>query len=75
MPNPDFLVKKRAVIGNTLWSQTGKDKTSFRIASNQRALEQRNKGSMTVYPDYDFLKTLARHLNRMEISQNAPTLD
>ena len=54
------LVAASNYIIQKLWSQTGKDKTSFRIASNQRALEQRNKGSMTVYPDYDFLKTLAK---------------
>jgi hypothetical protein len=57
--DPKELVNVSEYILSKLWSQTGNKKaTPFRLSSNQRAMEKRNKGSMTVYPDYKFLKEL-----------------
>jgi len=57
--DPKELVNISQYVLSKLWSQTGDKKAlPFRLGSNQRALEKRNKGSMTVYPDYKFLKDL-----------------
>jgi hypothetical protein len=57
--DPKDLVNISQYVLSKLWSQTGDKKAlPFRLNSNQRAMEQRNKGSMTIYPDYKFLKEL-----------------
>jgi len=57
--DPKDLVNISQYVLSKLWSQTGDKKAlPFKLNSNQRAMEQRNKGSMTIYPDYKFLKEL-----------------
>jgi hypothetical protein len=57
--DPKDLVNISNYIVSKLWTLTGDKKAlPFKMASNVRAMEKRNKGSMTIYPDYKFLKEL-----------------